>query len=32
MHRKSGAHGTETEKRTEFRDGTPEVKKKPLKT
>jgi len=28
IHRKSGAHGTEAEKRTEFGDGTPEVKKK----
>ena len=28
MHGKSGAHGTDVEKRTEFGDGTPEVKKK----
>jgi hypothetical protein len=28
MHRKSGAHGTEAEKRTEFGEGIPEVKKK----
>jgi hypothetical protein len=33
MHGKSGAHGTEAEKRIEFGDGTPDVKKKkPLKT
>jgi hypothetical protein len=29
MHGKSGAHGTEAEKRTEFGDGTPQVKEKP---
>jgi len=32
MHGKSGAHGTEAEKRTEFGDGTPQAKEKPLKT